>query len=470
MCEVRFNKELQSQQTPIEGLVVYDLPVHGDGRGWFKENWQREKMVAIGLPDFQPIQNNISFNTQKGVTRGLHAEPWDKFVSIGNGKVFGAWCDLRENSPTFGEIYTIELDASKAIYVPRGVANGFQTLEDNTVYTYLVNDHWSPDAQYSAVNVADKSLGINWPVSLDDAELSDKDKANPNLVDATPIRPKKVLITGAHGQLGQALQLLYPKADRIDRDTVDISDIKRLREARRWRDYELIINAAAYTAVDNSETPDGRIDSWMANATAVSNLASIATSNCITLVHISSDYVFDGTRDNHSEIEPFSPLSVYGQSKAAGDIVASTVPRHYILRTSWVIGEGNNFVRTMQNLADKGVKPSVVNDQTGRLTFAKDLADAIKYLSDHKSPYGTYNMTNDGDPVSWADVAKEVYKLSGKSSDDVTGVTTEEYYKDKQGIAPRPFKSSLDLTKIKSTGYSPRNWRDALSMYIKKEQ
>lgn len=464
MSEIEFSKQLQATETPIDGLVVYDLPVHGDNRGWFKENWQREKMTAIGLPDFGTVQNNVSFNDKRGVTRGLHAEPWDKFVSIGSGRVFGAWCDLREDSSTYGKTFSIELDPSKAIFVPRGVANGFQTLEDNTVYMYLVNDHWSADAEYSFVNLADPDLDITWPIPLDEAELSDKDRQHPLLADATPIKPKKVLITGANGQLGQALQQLYPQAECVGREELDISSPEVLT-ARRWKDYGLILNAAAYTAVDLAET-GGRADAWAANAVAVSHLAQIARDNGITLVHISSDYVFDGTRDNHREDEPFAPLGVYGQTKAAGDIAASMAPQHYILRTSWVIGAGKNFVLTMKSLAEKGVKPSVVNDQIGRLTFTEDLANAIKHLIDTRAEYGTYNLSNDGEPASWATIAQKVYELAGDSADDVTGVTTAEYYAGKQGIAPRPLQSTLDLTKIKATGFTPRDWQQALETYL----
>lgn len=469
MSEFQFSKELRAYETTIDGLVVYDLPVHGDARGWFKENWQREKMVALGLPDFEPVQNNISFNAEAGVTRGLHAEPWDKFVSIGHGSVFGAWCDLREGSPTYGMTYTHQLDPSCAIFVPRGVANGFQALEDNTVYTYLVNDHWSPDADYAFVNVADPDLGIAWPIPLDQAELSAKDKAHPFLKDATPLKPKKVLITGAYGQLGQAFRELYPEADCVDRDTLDISDRVAVESARRWRDYGLILNAAAYTAVDLAETPEGRRDSWNANATAVANLARIATEYGITLVHVSSDYVFDGTQDNHTEDEPLTPLSVYGQSKAAGDIAVATTPRHYIARTTWLIGKGNNFVRAMKSLAEKGVKPGVVSDQIGRLTFTETLATGIKHLIDIKAPFGTYNLTNDGEPASWADIAKLVFIQSGKSGDDVTPVTTADYYAGKGGIAPRPLQSALDLSKIKQLGFTPSDWRDELQGYLAKE-
>lgn len=467
MADIEFGKELKAVETSIPGLVVYELPVHGDNRGWFKENWQREKMTALGLPDFGPVQNNISYNAKKGTTRGIHAEPWDKYVSIANGRIFGAWVDLREGE-SFGKVFTIELDPSKAIFVPRGVGNAYQALEDNTVYTYLVNDHWSADnPNYAFLNLADETADIQWPIPLADAELSDKDKAHPILKDVTPITPRKTLIIGAYGQLGKALSREYPDAEGVDRDTFDMSDPSVLT-ARDWRQYGLILNAAAYTAVDLAETPEGRVDAWKSNATALNHLTQIANENNITLVHVSTDYVFDGTKAPHNEDESFSPLGVYGQSKAAGDIVISAAKRHYITRTSWVIGEGKNFVLTMKELAEKGVKPSVVNDQIGRLTFTADLARGIKHLVDISAPYGTYNLTNEGDSVSWAELAALVYDLTGHNPDDVTGVTTEEYYRGKEGIAPRPLQSTLNLDKIKATGFAPRDWREALTDYLKK--
>ncbi|MFZ3009925.1 MAG: bifunctional dTDP-4-dehydrorhamnose 3,5-epimerase family protein/NAD(P)-dependent oxidoreductase [Candidatus Microsaccharimonas sp.] len=467
MADIEFGKELKAVETTIPGLVVYELPVHGDNRGWFKENWQREKMIALGLPDFGPIQNNISYNAKRGTTRGIHAEPWDKYVSIAHGRIFGAWVDLREGD-SFGNVFTIELDPSKAIFVPRGVGNAYQSLEDDTIYAYLVNDHWSADNKnYAFLNLADETVNITWPIPLAEAELSDKDKVHPALNDITPIKPRKTLIIGAYGQLGKALSLEYPDAERVDRDTFDMSDPSILT-ARDWRQYGLILNAAAYTAVDLAETPEGRIDAWKSNATALNHLTQLSNEYNITLVHVSTDYVFDGTYAPHNENEAFSPLGVYGQSKAAGDIVISAAKRHYITRTSWVIGEGKNFVLTMKELAEKGIKPSVVNDQIGRLTFTSDLARGIKHLVDSNAPYGTYNLTNEGDSVSWSELATLVYDLTGHNGSDVTGVTTKEYYQGKEGIAPRPLQSTLNLDKIKATGFTPRDWREALTDYLKK--
>ncbi|MFB9281300.1 sugar nucleotide-binding protein [Microbacterium laevaniformans] len=453
-----YGKQLAVTETPIPGLVVFNLPVHGDARGWFKENWQREKMTALGLPDFGPVQNNISFNDAVGTTRGIHAEPWDKWVSVATGRIFGAWVDLREGS-TFGAVYTTELDPSKAIFVPRGVGNSYQTLEPDTAYTYLVNDHWSPTAAYSFLNLADETAGIDWPIPLSEVEISEKDKNHPRLADVTPIPPKKTLIIGSNGQLGKALRGEYGDAPHIeyaDRTTLDITD-PGLESARRWRDYGTIINAAAYTKVDLAEAADGRRDAWAANVTGLTALARIATTHALTLVHVSSDYVFDGTSERpYREDDPLCPLGVYGQTKAAGDQIITTVPRHYIIRTSWVIGDGNNFVRTMASLAERDINPKVVNDQTGRLTFTTDIAAGIHHLIDTQAPYGTYNLTSAGDPQSWADIARHVFELTGHDPARVTDVSTEEYFASATSpVAPRPRNSVLDLDKIHATGFTP---------------
>lgn len=172
--------ELSVTESEIPGLFVIKLPVHGDNRGWFKENYQKEKMEALGLPSFNIVQNNFSFNDKAGATRGLHAEPWEKFISVANGSVFAAWCDLRKGE-SFGKTFSIEINPGIAVFVPRGVANGYQTLEDNVTYTYLVNAHWSLEAQsqYTMVNLFDPELNIQWPISKEQAIVSDKDLAHP---------------------------------------------------------------------------------------------------------------------------------------------------------------------------------------------------------------------------------------------------------------------------------------------------
>lgn len=179
--------DLQVTESPIPGLYVINLVVHGDNRGWFKENYQRAKMEALGLPRFEIVQNNYSYNEERGVTRGLHAEPWEKFISVANGSVFAAWVDLREGE-SYGKTFTIEITPGVAVFVPRGVANGYQTLEPGVTYTYLVNDHWSADAQYTFVNLFDPALGINWPIPQYEAIYSEKDANHPVLANAIPFK------------------------------------------------------------------------------------------------------------------------------------------------------------------------------------------------------------------------------------------------------------------------------------------
>ena len=241
-------------------------------------------------------------------------------------------------------------------------------------------------------------------------------------------------------------------------------------EAYNWTSIDTILNAAAYTNVDGAETSEGRIASWKVNASAIGNLVRVAAKHNITLVHISSDYVFDGSTEPHTEDEPFSPLSVYGASKAAGDAVVQTLEKYYILRTTWVIGEGKNFVRTMLSVAEKGISPTVVADQIGRLTFTSELVRAIDHLLTSNAPFGTYNATNDGPLASWADITRQIFTLAGYDSLVVTNTTTAEYFAGKPGIAPRPLGSNMDLSKLHGTGFESRDWQDDLTQYIKKEQ
>jgi len=275
------------------------------------------------------------------------------------------------------------------------------------------------------------------------------------------------LIIGANGQLGRALQAKYPKARAVDISELNIADQKAV-DGFDWSSVKVILNAAAYTNVDGAETPEGKDAAHLANTVAVENLAKVAKEKDLTVVHISTDYVFDGTKSPHTEDEPFSPINVYGQTKADADKALADVPKHYTLRTSWVIGDGKNFVRTMLELGKKGVNPSVVNDQAGRLTFTGTLVDAIDHLLTTKAPYGTYNVTNDGELASWAEITQNIFEYAGMNN-TVTGVTTEEYYRGKEGIAPRPLQSTLDLSKIIATGFKPHNWQEDLQDYVRKE-
>lgn len=275
----------------------------------------------------------------------------------------------------------------------------------------------------------------------------------------------KLFIIGAGGQLGTALRTQYPGAGFADQAELDITDRQSV-EAFDWSGVETILNAAAFTNVDGAETAEGRVAAWRVNAAALANIARVCQKHDIGLVHISSDYVFDGRQTPHHEDEPLSPLSVYGASKAAGDLIAGLVTKHYLLRTTWVIGEGKNFVRTMLSLAAKDISPTVVADQVGRLTFTSELVRIIDHLLTNQAAYGTYNATNTGPVESWADITRRIFHLAGRDDLVVTDTTTAAYFADRPGVAPRPLDSTMDLAKLQATGFVGRDWTEDLAAYV----
>jgi dTDP-4-dehydrorhamnose 3,5-epimerase len=451
------------ETTPIPGLLVVRLDLRHDDRGWFEEVWQPERMVPLGLPDFTPVQANVAWNDVRGTTRGIHAEPWDKLVTISAGRAYGAWVDLRKGD-TFGTAFGLDLEPGVAVFVPRGVGNGYQTTVDATACSYLVTDHWRPDLLYVAIDHADPALAIAWPLPPEARVLSDRDRSAPPLAEIDPIAVRTPLVLGAGGQVGQALTAAFPGARGLTRAQLDVTDAEALGRWP-WREHDVMLNAAGYTAVDAAEADHGRRTAWAVNAGGPAALAALATRHGFTLVHLSSDYVYDGRVAEHVEDEPLAPLGVYGQSKAAGDFAAMTAARHYVVRTSWVVGEGQNFVRTMARLADEGASPTVVADQTGRLTFADEIARATRHLVETRAAYGVYHVSNGGPAMSWADIAREVFRLRGRDPDDVVPVSSQEYAAGRE-VAPRPASSLLSLDKLTATGFQPVDAGEALRAYV----
>lgn len=181
--------EFHAHQTAIPGLLFFDVTDVADERGYFQEKFQKAKLVAAGMPDdFTVVQNSLSYNKQKGVTRGFHAEPWDKYISVVAGKCFAVYVDLRKGD-NFATVATVEITPNTAVFLPQGVANAFQTLEDNTYYLYSVNAHWSADNydKYCFVNLNDPTLSVQWPIPLNQAIINDRDKNHPLLGSIQPM-------------------------------------------------------------------------------------------------------------------------------------------------------------------------------------------------------------------------------------------------------------------------------------------
>jgi dTDP-4-dehydrorhamnose 3,5-epimerase len=172
-------------QTEIDGLYQINLDVYPDKRGNFREAWQLEKLTQLGLPKITPVQFNVA-ESVKGVTRGIHAEPWQKYLHVAHGEVFAAIVDIRPESKTFSKALTFNMNSGNALLIPVGCANSYQVLSDQASYAYLVTAHWNAKQQYTAINLNDEILNIKWPIPKDSQIISEKDLANPTLKELFP--------------------------------------------------------------------------------------------------------------------------------------------------------------------------------------------------------------------------------------------------------------------------------------------
>lgn len=450
-----------SIQTAIEGLFLLNLDIRQDSRGWFEEAWQQEKFAKLLPLNFKPLQQNISFNELKGTLRGLHAEPWDKYVTVAAGKVFCAWVDLRDGA-SFGTVETAVLEPGKGAFIPSGVANGYQTLEDGTSYVYLVNGHWNPSLQYRAVHPFDQELQIQWPIPENETISSPKDLTNPSLREITPSQALDGIVFGAQGQLGRRLVHDFPGLKAFSRGEFDISLPEGL-EQLNVSSSSLILNAAAFTAVDASQTAEGMAAAYSSNVRGVKVLADISLKSGATLVHYSSDYVFDGSKNSaYSAQDVPNPINVYGLSKAAGEAIASMNPKTYIFRTSWVFGDGDNFVLKMLKNALRGQPVSVVDDQFGRPTSTGTLSQATRHAIHVKAPFGIYHISNGGPLASWYDVARFIFSCVAADTSLVSRASTKDFVSPL--TARRPINSDLGVSDLPQ--FEPEDWRDNVKSYV----
>jgi dTDP-4-dehydrorhamnose reductase len=271
-----------------------------------------------------------------------------------------------------------------------------------------------------------------------------------------------ILVIGAKGMLGHDLMSVLPGDVRgVDVEDVDITSLVSVQRVLLTLKPDVIINAAAYTDVDGCET--NRELAMQVNGEGVGNLALIAREIGAKLVQISTDYVFDGSKGlPYLEDDPANPLSVYGQSKLAGELNARLAPDHLIVRTQWLYGlHGKNFVDTMIRLAREKTELTVVDDQVGSPTWTMDLSLAIRALLE-KECCGTYHAAN-AEFCSWHEFARAIFSEAGLNV-SVKPLSTKELGRP----AVRPLYSTLDCSKLfRDTGFQPEPWRDALTKYLR---
>lgn len=277
----------------------------------------------------------------------------------------------------------------------------------------------------------------------------------------------KILITGANGMLAKAVRNELKDEELICTDVAEL-DITNQVEVKGFVNKikpDLIINCAAYTAVDKAEEQEEL--AYRINAIGPKNLAIASKENNAILIHISTDYVFGGdkpTKEDYKEDDEKKPQAVYGTTKLAGEkFIEENCSKYYIFRTAWLYGEGNNFVRTMINLAQTHKEVSVVNDQHGSPTYAVDLANIIHQAIKKEIPFGIYNATNIG-YTTWYDFTKKIYDIKNINC-NVKPVTSDEFIRP----AKRPLNSQMSKDKLLKNGIIIPTYEEALKRYLEKE-
>ncbi|MBP3505501.1 MAG: dTDP-4-dehydrorhamnose reductase [Lachnospiraceae bacterium] len=288
---------------------------------------------------------------------------------------------------------------------------------------------------------------------------------------------KKILVTGCNGQLGRAIQKEYAceNVDFICTDVVeaagiialDITNVESVLEIARSMKPNVIINCAAHTNVDKCE------EQWdlayQINALGPRNLSIAATEVGAKMIHVSTDYVFEGNGTRpYTEFDATNPVSAYGKTKLEGEnFVKQFANRFFILRTAWLYGDGKNFVKTMLSLSEKYDQVNVVCDQLGSPTSAVELAKAIHFLEGTDN-YGLFHATCEGD-TNWADFTEEIFRLTGKAT-KVNHVTSKQYKEMNPASADRPAYSILDNYMLRLTSdYRMADWHDAIVKYIQED-
>ncbi|ERJ74225.1 dTDP-4-dehydrorhamnose reductase [Streptococcus sobrinus] len=281
-----------------------------------------------------------------------------------------------------------------------------------------------------------------------------------------------ILITGSNGQLGTELRYLLDERNEeyvaVDVAEMDITDAAKVDQVFAQVKPSLVYHCAAYTAVDAAEDEGKELD-YAINVTGTENVAKAAAKYGASLVYISTDYVFDGQKpvgQEWLETDKPDPQTEYGRTKRLGEkAVEKYLDHYYIIRTAWVFGNyGKNFVFTMQNLAKTHPKLTVVNDQHGRPTWTRTLAEFMTYVTENQKDYGYYHLSNDAkEDTTWYDFAKEILKDTGV---EVTPVDSSQF----PAKAKRPLNSTMSLAKTKATGFVIPTWQEALQEFYKQEK
>ena len=482
----------------LEDCYIVIADKFGDSRGFFSPRFiQKELDENIPYKVYNGTAQVNDSKSSKGVIRGLHyqLDPkcQTKLVGVNEGEAIDVIVDIRPDSPTFKKWLGIRLRPyENQLLVPKGFAHGFISLKDNTVFQYLVDDYYAPTME-DGIPWDDDSLNIDWDkifesngIKKEDLLTSDKDKLHSTLDEKlknneitfskNDLEPSekyynsrtKVFITGGAGQLGYDVikELTKRGYKDIYAPTIDELDLTNKEAVDKYMEEikpDLVIHCAAYTAVDNAEENEEAAENINVNATGY--IADNCKKYNSKMIYISTDYVFDGTKDLNEVYEvtdETNPMSVYGKTKLMGERKALINPKTFIVRTSWVFGiNGKNFMRTMLNLSETKDELNVVSDQYGSPTYTVDLARLLVDMAGTEK-YGLYHANNEG-YCNWAEFAEEIFRQNKKDV-KVNHVTSEEY--PQKAYRPRNSKLSKNALIDNDFDLLP-GWKDAVRRYSK---
>ena len=463
-------KKFEIEEIVFKDIKLIKPKVFEDERGFFLEVFNTEEFKKLGIDEFF-VQDNHS-KSKRGVLRGLHFQTkhsQGKLVRVIKGAIYDVVVDIRKNSSTYGEWYGVELDSKdrKMLYIPKGFAHGFLTLEDETEIEYKCTDIYAP--QYdSGIMYNDSDLNIDWKLKeygIEELTLSEKDRKHQSFREYTEsYQGDCVLLTGANGQLGQDFQKLFDRLGvkyvATDYQELDITDKEKVREYIENSNFTVVINCAAYNDVDRAE--DEIEKCYALNSYAVKNLTEICREKNIIFVTYSTDFVFDGKKEiPYTEEDIPNPLSVYSKSKLEGEKYSLEYEKTFLIRTSWVFGMGNNnFCKQVMNWSKDRDTLKIVDDQVSSPTYSKDLAefswDLIK-----TDKYGLYHFSNNGEASKY-EQAEYILKRIGWSGKLERGKTSDFPLK-----AKRAKYSKLDSSKIERVvDRKIPHWKEGIDRFL----
>ena len=472
---------MEKIETSLRDCYLLKPNRFGDSRGYFESITEKE-LTILGFNKIFQISNSLS---KKGIVRGLHFQknPYcqAKVVRCHRGGVVDVVVDLRKDSDTYlkWETFLLTPENGNLLFVPRGVAHGFVSILDDTLFEYYVDNEYCPHLE-DGILWNDKEINIDWnkifkEYDIKEPLLSDKDANRHSLKESNidfQRENKRYLITGYRGQLGFDIKRELNERGEynilaLDRDTMDITDKKVVEKIILDYKPNVIFHCAAWTSVDKAEEEEMKDAVYKVNVEGTKNIVDAALKVNAKVIYMSTDYVFDGKKDGeYIEDDKPNPKSYYGETKYLGEEEVRRNPKHFITRISWVFGiNGNNFIKTMLKLSETHDELNVVADQIGSPTYTVDLAKLLVEMAETEK-YGTYNVNNEGF-CSWAEFAEYIMKSNNKKT-KINAVTTEEYLKitnTKQAYRPR--NSKLSKNKLESNGFLRLpSWQDAVDRYI----